>query len=148
RIGMVAIEVLELLGRIGVGLVVEETFSEGVHLGRRVWIERLGRFVVGRSTAGKDSARERAQEGMGRPSRRPPTPCTRSARLREPCHAPSAPVLAVPSCMLPVVVSAFPPAFAPAFLCRSSAPGGPPRATQPHAIDAPACGSRASPQTL
>ena len=50
RIGMIAIEVLELLGRVRVGAAVEVLVGVGVHLGRRIGVERfLGGVARGRA---------------------------------------------------------------------------------------------------
>ena len=63
--------------------VAEQRFREGVHLARRIGIERLGR-LVGRRTASQESARKQAAKAEVRPCT-----CTGSARDRLEYHAPS-----------------------------------------------------------
>ena len=83
RVGVIAVEILELLGCVRVRAVAEQRFREGVHLARRIGIERLGR-LVGRRTASQKSARKQAAKAEVRPCT-----CTGSARDRLECHAPS-----------------------------------------------------------
>jgi hypothetical protein len=63
---MIAVYVLEFLGSVREGAAIEQPVRVGIHLARRVGIERLGR-VVGAGTAAEQTGSEQTGEDDIRP---------------------------------------------------------------------------------